>query len=481
MRRHRVMMVLAGAAVVWCAAPLAVMAAPVGGAVARAGTWRTAIEVPGLGSLNKGGNAELISVSCGSAGNCAAGGSYRDGSGHQQAFVVSERNGSWGRAIEVPGSGILNAGGNAFADSVSCASAGNCAGGGFYTDRSGHLQGFVVSERNGIWRTAIEVPGSGALNVGGIAQVNSVSCASAGNCAAGGSYVDGSAHPQAFVVSETNGAWGTAIEVPGSGALNVGGAAVTSVSCASAGNCAAGGFYTDSSGQEQALVVNETNGAWGTAIEVPGSATLNAGGSASVTSVSCASAGNCAAAGSYHIDSSGNLQAFVVNETNGTWGTAIEVPGSGALGANPGVNSVSCASVGNCAAGGSYTGTFNHVQAFVDSQMNGTWGTAIEVPGSASLNKGGMAQVNSVSCASAGNCVAAGSYVDGHSHGQAFVVSETSGTWGTAIEVPGSGALNAGGAAFARSVSCPSAGNCAVGGSYRDGSGHFQAFVDSQA
>src|SRR5229473_3527763 len=132
MRRHRVMMVLAGAAVVWCAAPLAVMAAPVGGAVARAGTWRTAIEVPGLGSLNKGGNAELISVSCGSAGNCAAGGSYRDGSGHQQAFVVSERNGSWGRAIEVPGSGALNVGGIAQVNSVSCASAGNCAAGGFY-------------------------------------------------------------------------------------------------------------------------------------------------------------------------------------------------------------------------------------------------------------------------------------------------------------------------------------------------------------
>ena len=171
----------------------------------------------------------------------------------------------------------------------------------------------------------------------------------------------------------------------------------------------------------------------------------------------------------------------MASETNGTWGAAIEVPGSGALGGSASVASVSCASAGNCAAGGSYTGTFNHVQAFVDSQMNGTWGAAIEVPGSASLNIGGMAQVNSVSCASAGNCAAAGSYVDGLNHGQALVASETNGTWGTAIEVPGSGALNAGGAAAARWVSCPSAGNCAVGGSYRDGSGHFQAFVDSQA
>jgi hypothetical protein len=142
------------------------------------------------------------SVSCGSAGTCAAGGGYADGSGHFQAFAVSERNGTWGTAIEVPGSGALNTGGNAWVHSVSCGSAGNCVAGGFYTDGSHHAQAFVVSERNGVWGKAIEVPGSGALNAGGNALVNSVSCASAGNCAAGGSYADGPRHDQAFVVSQ---------------------------------------------------------------------------------------------------------------------------------------------------------------------------------------------------------------------------------------------------------------------------------------
>ena len=54
--------------------------------------------------------------------------------------------------------------------------------------------------------------------------MNSVSCATAGNCAAGGSYTDGSdyptGHPHAFVVDETNGSWGNAIEVPGIGGLD---------------------------------------------------------------------------------------------------------------------------------------------------------------------------------------------------------------------------------------------------------------------
>src|SRR5437879_303293 len=68
------------------------------------------------------------------------------------------------------------------------------------------------------WGVAIDVPGTPTLNHS-IAWVNSVSCATAGNCAAGGSYRDASHHTQAFVVDETNGSWGTAIEVPGTATL----------------------------------------------------------------------------------------------------------------------------------------------------------------------------------------------------------------------------------------------------------------------
>jgi hypothetical protein len=136
-----------------------------------------------------------------------------------QSAAAVRAAGSWGRAIEVPGLGALNAG-DAGVSSVSCASAGSCAAGGYYQDRHGHQQGFVVSEKNGRWGRAIEVPGLGALNKGAQAQVVvpvSVSCGSAGSCAAGGSYWDGDGHQQGFVVSERNGRWGTAIEVPARG------------------------------------------------------------------------------------------------------------------------------------------------------------------------------------------------------------------------------------------------------------------------
>ena len=293
MRRCRVLAVLAGpvalcsavALTAACAADAGVVRAA--GAVPAAGSWGTAIEVPGLAALNMTGEARVTSVSCASAGNCAAGGHYRDRGRHLQGFVAVERNGRWGKAIEVPGLGALNKR-DAQVTSVSCASAGNCAAGGSYDTRSsGKLQGFVVDERNGRWGKAIGVPGLAALGKGRYAEVTSVSCASAGSCAAGGSY---GAPERGFVAVEQHGRWGKAIEVPGLAALNKGDAEVDSVSCGSAGNCAAGGSYDTRSGG-QAFVVVERHGRWGKAIEVPGLAALNTGGFAHVNSVSCGSAG----------------------------------------------------------------------------------------------------------------------------------------------------------------------------------------------
>ena len=451
-------------------------------AAALGGTWHAAIEVPGIAALNQGGFAQLLSVSCASKGNCSAGGLYNDSVGRAEAFVVSEVNGSWRTAVEVPGTAALNRKGMAGIASVSCASAGNCSAGGWYADSSGKQQAFVASEVNRSWHTAVVVPGVAALNKGGTAAVLSVSCGSAGNCSAGGSYLDGAGLQQAFVVSEVNGSWHTAAEVRGTAALNKGGfAQVLSVSCGSAGNCSAGGFYSDSSRRSQAFVVSEVNGSWRTAIEVPGTAALNKGLYAAVQSVSCRSAGNCSAGGLYHASS--GTQAFVVSEVNGSWRTAIEVPGTAVLnkGGNAQVLSVSCASAGNCGAGGLYTGSSGHQQAFVVSKVNGSWHTATEVPGTAALNKGGTAAVYSVSCGSAGNCSAGGTYTGSSGHTQAFVVSEVNGTWHAAIEVPGTAALNKGGDARIFSVSCASAGNCSAGGIYLDGSRHTQAFVVSES
>jgi hypothetical protein len=338
------------------------------------------------------------------------------------APAASQGKQGWGTAEEVPGTAALNESGKADITSVSCGAAGNCSAGGWYRDSSYNDQAFLVSQVNGTWGTAIRVPGTVAGNKHGDAGVTSVSCTSAGNCSAGGWYFNGhTGDPQqAFVVSQVNGTWGAAIEVPAPG---VGNAGVTSMSCISAGNCSAGGWYQNTAGQ-QVFVVSEVNGTWGTAIEVPGTAALNHDGNASITSVSCASAGNCSAGGYYH--GPRHYRAFVVSEVNGTWRTAVTLHGTAAVDklSRAGLTSVSCVSAGNCSAGGWYRYGSAHQQAFVVSEVNGAWGTAIEVPGIAGLDQG-HGVITSLSCASAAHCSAGGTYSDSSGNGQVFVAGRT--------------------------------------------------------
>jgi hypothetical protein len=423
-----------------------------------------------------------------SAGGVYASGYYQDGTEIFQAFVVSEVHGTWRKAEEVPGTAALNTGGNAGITSVSCASAGNCSAGGVYASgyyaRGTELsQAFVVSEVHGTWRKAEEVSGTAALSKGGVAQITSVSCASAGNCSAGGWYSGVGIGREAFVVSEVHGTWRKAEEVPGIAALNTGGnAEVLSVSCASAGNCSAGGWHSGAGIGREAFVVSEVHGTWRKAEEVPGTAALNEDGLATTTSVSCALAGNCSAGG-YYQDGSHVTRAFVVSEVHGTWRKAEEVPGTAAHGMGRGaqITSVSCASAGHCTAGGAYADGPLSTRAFVVSEIHGTWRKAEEVPGIAALSKGRphAAAITSVSCASAGNCSAGGFYQDGSHATQAFVVSEVHGTWRRAEEVPGTTALSKGRGAEITSVSCASAGHCSAGGDYLVKSG-AEAFVVSR-
>ena len=449
-----------------------------------AGTnWTPATEVPGTAALNVGGDALMFQASCAGVGSCGSVGTYTDAAGNTQAFVANEVNGTWGNAIEIPGWQVLNTGGKAGSTfTISCAAAGSCSAGGSYTDGSNQLQAFVVDETNGTWGNAIEVPGTAALNVGNkVGEVASISCSSAGNCSAGGTYANSSQAQEAFVVDETNGTWGNAIEVPGTATLNGGGAAsVVSLSCSTSGNCSGEGLYADTANHLQTFVANETNGTWGNAIEVPGLSILNVGALAGANEVSCSSAGNCGLAGFYD-DSSSHLQAFVANETNGTWGSAIEVPGTASLnvGALGSAAAISCPANGACSAGGAYTDSSGNTQAYVVDESNGTWGSAIEIPGTASLNAGGLAAVASLSCASPNNCSVGGLVSATATTSQAFVATEINGAWSSAVEVPGVASLNVGGTAIVFSVSCISDGSCAVAGQYTDSSNNFQTFVAS--
>ena len=248
------------------------------------------------------------------------------------------------------------------------------------------------------------------------------------------------------------------------GALNASRSAIVHhVSCTSATSCVAGGYYTDSKGNQ--AFVSVLSGTTWTDTELAGA--LNTGGSAAVNSVSCTSATSCVAGGQYD-DSNHHVQAFVSVFDGTTW-TDTELAGALNTGGSADVNSVSCTSATSCVAGGSYTDSNYQSHAFV-SVFDGTTWTNTELAGA--LNTAVNAFVNSVSCTSATSCVAGGYYTDSNYKFYAFVSVFDGTTW-TDTEV--AGALNTGGFAFVTSVSCTSATSCVAGGAYKDS--NYKAFV----
>jgi hypothetical protein len=394
----------------------------------------------------------------------------------------------WGKAEPVPGLAALNKGHDAsvsyvsrqlyggynwWPGAISCWAAGGCAAGGSFTDGHGHSQAWVAQERKGRWGKAAEVPGTAALNKGGAGGVGSASCARTSVCVAVGTYTDKDGNGQWFTAAEKNGRWGTAVEVPVPALDDAG---ISTVWCAPGGLCAAGGSFTDATGASQAWVRPEVRGRWQPALEVPGLAALDTGGSGVVTfseltSVSCASAGICAAGGQYQIGTVGShnnyppIQPFLVTETKGTWGNAKEVPGIETVSpqsfANASTIFMTCPSAGNCTAAGYYqaidpdfcdlgcTGTF------MVNERHGKWGQMTAEPG--------LSYVLWLTCPAAGDCVAAGANDNGDDVWTGELVSETNDHWGGTVVLSGTSAVN--------SVSCASPGYCAAGGLSRANSG----------
>jgi hypothetical protein len=131
---------------------------------------------------------------------------------------------SWPRELSQP----RDSAGAGYFTALSCASRSDCTAAGIYGDRSGGDRVFAITERRGVWGKALGIAVPAASKTIYVAAPV-LSCASAGNCAAGGTYF---VHRQqvAFVVSEAYGTWGKARQVHSE---------PDAMSCPAAGDCTA--------------------------------------------------------------------------------------------------------------------------------------------------------------------------------------------------------------------------------------------------
>jgi hypothetical protein len=414
------------------------------------GVWGTAEAVPGLAALlgRKPSEAVFSDVSCSSAGNCGAAGFYFPAANVSRAFVVSEKKGVWGKAKQIPDPAPASK--YAQIQSISCPSAGNCGAGGFYTPNAqgpfNNTEAFVVSQKNGVWGKAEEVPGTARLNTGSSGEFTQVACTSAGNCLGVGSY-DGPNGFEPFAVTQKHGRWGSARTFPRLIARNTGGdAGINSVACTSAGNCTGVGFYYNGNGQDVVFAISQKHGTWGAITPIPGMAALRPSGigQSNVTSLSCFSAGNCTAGGVYGDPNDPELsQPFVVTEKHGVWGNAQVLPGVATLSANTMIatlGAVICPSAGNCSADGGYdTSAEGAGEAFVSTEKNGVWGTATEFTGIVGVSRSIGLAVSALSCGAPGDCSLGGVYYNALQHGRPYLAIQKNGTWREAESVKGIG------------------------------------------
>ena len=464
----RLLLVLCGLLVAMAWSPAASVAT---------GWYSTGATLPSNAAANPG--VSLGSVSCGSAGDCGAAGSYVDSSSNTQGLLATETAGVWQPAVEAGTPMPAATHPYVTVSSVSCPAAGSCSAVGEYADSSNYMQGLLLTESSGTWQSSgvmAPLPANAAADASVL--LSSVSCAATGDCAAVGTYLattGGSTGTQGLLLTESSGVWATRQAVLPAGAQPGGYPSINSVSCPSAGNCSAVGSYRDSSGYLQGMVLTETAGTWQPAIEATLPANAASSPFVSLRSVSCAAAGECSAVGVY-ADSSNNTQGLLLTETPGGWqqGTEASLPanalGSGQIVA---LGSVSCGSVGECSAVGTYSDSSSNVQGLLVTETAGTWQQpAVEASLPANAQSYQRVRLGSVSCASSGDCTAVGSYADMSSNTQELWLTETSGTWGTGVEA--SAPVNAGSDPNANlaSVACASAQDCSAVGLFRNSSGN---------
>ena len=328
--------------------------------VTGSGTSWTAAEAPLPANAAANPVVILGSVACPSASSCVAAGNYGVLGGLGRALLVTGSGTSW-TAVEapLPANAALNTVGSLF--SVACPSASSCVAAGGYVDSSGNGQGLLVTGSGTSW-TAAEAP-LPANAVG--ARLITIACPSVSSCVAAGGYTDSSGNGQGLLVTGSGTSW-TAAEVP----LPANAAAnpdvqLFSVACPSASFCVAAGTYTDSSGGQQELLVTGSGTSW-TAAEAPLPANAAANTDAVLSTIACPSASSCIAAGKY-TDSSGNEQGLLVTGTGTSW-TTVEAPLPANASANypdAFLNTIACPSASSCVAAGGYVDSSGNTQGLL--------------------------------------------------------------------------------------------------------------------
>jgi hypothetical protein len=417
-------------------------------------------------------NVRLVDESCSSAVTCAAVGVYEDVTGQQRGLLETLAGGSW-TATEpaLPLNGAQDS--PSYFDSVSCPRDGWCKAGGVYEDVSRGTDVVIDTLSGGHWMAEqAPLPADAATGSAADSFLKSIDCTGVDSCTAVGSYKQASGGTAGFIDTLAGSAhWSSQTAPQPAGAAGKEDVHLNAVSCPAVGACAASGSYTNASGNDQALLLEEGAGGWvAQDAPLPTGAAPGDGEMSQSFDVSC-DGGVCQAVGLY-VDRTGTQRGLLDRYAGGDWSaTEAPVPANG--GATPGhsasLNAVSCTFDG-CVAVGAYEDVSTGQRALIDTVSKSGSITATEGPQPADRAAMSNASLAAVSCLSVAYCTAVGSYQNATRAGTSVALTDmaSGGAWSSeAVPVPRVAAAGSRPPSTLETVSCAARGACAAAGDFQ--------------
>jgi hypothetical protein len=324
----------------------------------------------------------LYDVTCTSPSDCWAVGYYTNDNKFYETLIEHWNGTSWS-IVDSPNAAaivsVLNA--------VTCASASDCWGVGYYYD--GTNSQTLIEHWDGITWSIVTSPNTSTIQDNSLSDVT---CASVSNCWAVGSYVNDSFHDQTLIEHWNGTSW-SIVTSPNSSATEFN--ELTGVSCTSPANCWAVGTIIPA-GASKALIEHWDGASW-SIVPSPSTGTLQ---SNYLNGITCSRKAECWAVGYYYSDNAGNYQTLIEHVNGSSW-SIVPSPNTGPT--ENYLNGVTCATASDCWTVGYYYNNVNS-QTLIE-HWNGTFWSIVTSPNTSGTQDNFL---NNVTCTSASECWSVG-------------------------------------------------------------------------
>jgi hypothetical protein len=362
----------------------------------------------GTAAPQPGDGSSLSSVNCTSSMSCWAVGYQTNAKTGALLNEALQWNGSAWSVVSTPNPSGTASGGVNWIHAVTCTSSENCWAVGYYSTNSGDTYLNEALQWNGSTWSLVRVPNPAGTEAGDYNSLSNVTCASSMDCWAVGFYTQDAGNTFRSATLRWDGStWSL---VPAPNPAGTGGADLnylSGVACTASTRCWAVGYGSNDVGKTYRSEALRWNGSTWSAVSAPSPFGTH------LDAIACASSTNCWAVG-YHADRrTGDLLNESLHRKGSTWSvvsTPSAVRTATAYPENNVLEGIACTSARNCWTVGYRSDTSTGHLLNEALRWNGSTWSHVPTPSPAGAEGGNGHELSGVTCISARNCWAVGTY-----------------------------------------------------------------------